>query len=575
MVEVIVVKRWIAVALVAGILALLTVGLGLENHRVSAQPAGPPGRFLVFTDGDPAVNAAVRNRAQQRGGRPVDEIRVAPGLGLVVAEVPGAVVAELAGIPGVREVSPDQPPSVPGHNPNASEQLDWGVDRIEADKVWSNSPATGIGPARSVSVSSTATVTGSGVVVAVTDTGVQLDHSDLAANTQGPIHANCSGDGECTTSGGALAPGSAGYDNNGDGHGSGVAGIIAAVDNEIGTIGVSPRATILSVNCFEPATFFSCLRAVRYAGGLDQNGNVVSSPRASVVNMSWGWDKTLETQCPSCVTTINAIMEEAWGRGLLLVAAAGNAGNCQGSGDNIIIPGRLDKPMPVAATQSNDVRACFSSTGPSLAGDGLAAPGASVESPWFGGYTTWNGTSAATPHASGVGALVLSKDGTLTNGQVKNLLLRTAQDLGASGADSQYGLGLVRADQATGTGSVSPPPSGSMHVGDLDGTTAAAKGKNGKWSATVTVTVHDGSHGAVGGAAVSGQWKDTSGNVIKTASGTTNSSGQLSLGSGSLSGLTSITFCVTNVTGTLTYDAAANHDPDGDSNGTCVTVNKP
>jgi len=442
-------KPWMGAGLAVALLALLALGFGLPDQSARAQDPGPPGRFLVFTNGDPAVNAAVKARVQQRGGRPLDEIRVAPGLGLVVAEVPAAVAAELAGIPGVREVSPDIPPTIPSHNPNTSEQLDWGVDRIEADKVWSDNPAEGIGPARSVSIAPNATVTGSGVVVAVTDTGLQLDHPDLAANTQGPIHADCSGDGECRTSGGALTPGSAGYDNDGDGHGTGVAGIIAAVDNDIGTIGVAPQAKVLSVNCFEPATFFSCLRAVRYAAGLDQNGNEVSPPRARVVNMSWGWDKRLEKQCPSCVTTINAIMEEAWGRGLLLVAAAGNSGNCKGSGDNVLFPARLDKPIPVAATQRNDARPCFSSTGPSLAVDGLAAPGVSIESPWFGGYRTWSGTSASTPHVSGVAALVLSKNGTLTNADVKGLLLRNAQDLGAAGADSQYGWGLVRADKAT------------------------------------------------------------------------------------------------------------------------------
>jgi serine protease AprX len=110
-----------------------------------------------------------------------------------------------------------------------------------------------------------------------------------------------------------------------------------------------------------------------------------------------------------------------------------------------------------------------------------------------------------------------------------------------------------------------------MHCGDLDGI-AASSGAN--WKATVTVTIHDASHTTVSGAKVSGTW---SGGTTGTASGTTSAAGTVSFTSPSLTKrIGSVTFTITGVTGaTLAYDSSANHDADGDSDGTRITVYKP
>lgn len=120
---------------------------------------------------------------------------------------------------------------------------------------------------------------------------------------------------------------------------------------------------------------------------------------------------------------------------------------------------------------------------------------------------------------------------------------------------------------------VIPPalPSDPLHCGDLDGSSATA-GKY--WKTTVVVTVHDGNHAPVPGATVSVQW-------IVGASGSssavTDANGRCTFISGNISKLSpNATLTITGVTkATLTYSAAANHDPDGDSNGTSITVNKP
>ncbi len=130
-------------------------------------------------------------------------------------------------------------------------------------------------------------------------------------------------------------------------------------------------------------------------------------------------------------------------------------------------------------------------------------------------------------------------------------------------------------DIADNTGSdtsevTTPPPTPTMHVGDLDG--AKAPNGNKRWKATVTTTIHDVGHAALGSATVTGSW--TTGG---TGSCTTSVSGTCSITSASINNTTAnTTFAVTNVTKSgYTYLSTANHDPEADSNGTSITVTKP
>jgi len=109
-----------------------------------------------------------------------------------------------------------------------------------------------------------------------------------------------------------------------------------------------------------------------------------------------------------------------------------------------------------------------------------------------------------------------------------------------------------------------------MHIGDLDGSSTGS----GKWSATVTITVHDANHNPIANATVSGNWSN---GASGSASCTTNSNGQCSVTkNGILKGKRSVTFTVNNLTRSAsTYNSSNNHDPDGSSNGTKITVAKP
>jgi PKD repeat protein len=122
---------------------------------------------------------------------------------------------------------------------------------------------------------------------------------------------------------------------------------------------------------------------------------------------------------------------------------------------------------------------------------------------------------------------------------------------------------------ATGTQSKNTVIHALLHVGDLDRTIT---NQGGTWTATVTITVHDSNHSPVANATVSASWSSGG-----TASCTTSGSGQCAVSKSGIPKKTgSVTFTVVNVTGPgLTYDAAANHDPDGDSNGTSIAVSRP
>jgi hypothetical protein len=114
-----------------------------------------------------------------------------------------------------------------------------------------------------------------------------------------------------------------------------------------------------------------------------------------------------------------------------------------------------------------------------------------------------------------------------------------------------------------------------MHIGDLDAATQSHPG--GTWSTTVTISVVNASGSPVSGASVSGAW---TGAYSGAGLCTTDSAGRCSVQSGQVpkggGGNSTMTWTVTNVThASLTYDSAANTDPDGDSNGTSITANKP
>jgi thermitase len=238
------------------------------------------------------------------------------------------------------------------------------------------------------------------VMIAVVDTGVQLDHPDLAAKV------------------------TAGYDfvsndrwpNDGNGHGTHVAGIAAAATNNgIGIAGVAPRASIMPVRVLDDAGNGS-LYAVA-------NGIVFAANQgAQVINLSLG--------SPASATTLRNAVQYAIDRGAVVVAAAGNEATYVPS-----YPAYYPNVIAVASTNSQDLRSAFSNYGRWVE---VAAPGEDILSAYPGGYYAYlSGTSMASPHVAGIAALLVAQG--RTNRQVRQAILATADPIRGTGVYWAYG----------------------------------------------------------------------------------------------------------------------------------------
>ncbi len=254
---------------------------------------------------------------------------------------------------------------------------------------------------------------GSNVTIAVIDTGVDLDHPDLAAKiVAGWDYVNSD----------SLAD-----DDNG--HGTHVAGIAAASSNNgIGIAGVSWGAKVMPLKVLNYAGnggTYNLALAIKYAA---DNG-------AKVINMSLGGS------CGTGWPDVEEAVNYAVGKGVLVVAASGNNYSTP-----VMCPGAINGVMAVGATDSTDTRASYSTYGTAL---DIAAPGSSIYSTYYGGgYITMSGTSMATPHVAGLAALLRSFAPTMTNSAIETLIEQTADDLGSAGWDQYYGYGRINAHRA-------------------------------------------------------------------------------------------------------------------------------
>jgi len=308
----------------------------------------------------------------------------------IAATMPSENLDELRADPRVELVEPDTTLSMCF----AGEVLPWGVDRVDAELVHPSNKGTG-------------------VKVAILDTGIDLDHPDLAVA------------GDVTF----VPDTTSGDDDNG--HGTLVAGAVAALDNDIGVIGVAPEASLYAVKVLNQGgggVMSVILSGIEWA--LDNNMQVINMSFGGIM----GWPSTLVTA-----------LDNAYNAGIVIVAGAGNGGDASGEGENMWAPARYESAIAVGATDEQDARYTYSSTGDTLE---LMAPGVSIYSTAMGGgYGYLTGTSASSPHAVGVAALLIAS-GLTNNVDVRHRLRNSAEDLGAPGWDSQFGCGMVNANLA-------------------------------------------------------------------------------------------------------------------------------
>jgi len=393
------------------------------------------------------AQAAVAQEVEALGGEMEYRYKLIP---VVLVDLPPEAAAQLLEKPGVSYVEPDGEVAIP--EPEAAEPerielsfewLPWGVERIGADRVhhpphpprtaWlmtafgflsfslvslrrrgrvllplllavllslSTLALTGCGLIYIRVHPATVGFMGEGVKIALLDSGIDMDHFDLKKNYRG------------------------GYDfvnedpdpRDDNGHGTEVAGVLAARENGFGLIGVAPRAELWAVKVLDATAHGAISDLVRGLEWAVEHG-------MEIVNMSLGVTEDYKT--------LREAVRAAWEAGLLLVAPSGN------DSGKVLYPAAYPEVIAVTATDEDDNLAWFSNTGPEVE---LAAPGVEIPTTSLGGrYILATGTSFAAPHVAGVAALLISA-GVEGNEALRARLDNTAQDLGLEVTAQGYGL---------------------------------------------------------------------------------------------------------------------------------------
>ncbi|WP_054532623.1 S8 family serine peptidase [Herpetosiphon geysericola] len=285
------------------------------------------------------------------------------------------VLAELKNNPAVEYVEPNYiyVPLYTPNDPGIAQQWAWGV--IKAYDGWNITQGN------------------SSVIIAIVDTGIQINHPDLDANIV------------------------AGYDfvdndtnaTDGNGHGTHLAGTAAAeTNNSTGGAGLCPNCRLMPIRVFNnngSGTLAAVAQGITYAAN---NG-------AKVINLGLGG---------SASTTLKNAVDYAWNKGAFLSCAVGGSNS-----GTPTYPAGYANCFPVAASGKTDIKTPSSGYGTWVK---VAAPGVSIYSTWLnGGYNTISGTSTATAHVAGLAGLLASQN--RTNAQIRDRICATANPIAGTG----------------------------------------------------------------------------------------------------------------------------------------------
>ena len=347
----------------------------------------------------------------------------------VAATVSASVISELMSLPEIESIELDSVVQAPVLVPTAPATTEWNISRIHAPELWN------------------AGISGSGVVVASLDTGVDVTHPDLGPKWRG---GGCGTPPDCDSWFDPYTNSIQPYDKAGSstGHGTGTMGVMAG-ESATDAYGVAPGVKWIAAKIFSDAGTADesdIILAMQWL--LFPGGNVANAP--DVVNNSWGYNSSPNVcQTPNGLQAAIQSVETA---GIAVVYSAGNSGP---NTSTSVSPANYQGNFAVGATDSTNNIALFSSRGPSACPDrttsfpNVVAPGVNIyTSAPSGTYKSWEGTSFSAPHVSGAMALLVSAFPELTPAQLEAVLEQTALHLIGSPPDDTvpnniYGYGLI------------------------------------------------------------------------------------------------------------------------------------
>jgi subtilisin family serine protease len=343
-------------------LALLTAAVA-----VPVPVAGTPNMVRMLVTFRPGTPAVVADRLAGDGGSVIDRIEQ---LNVRVVNVPAAAVEHARGrwaaAGEVAHVEMDGLLKADWVPPDPLWDYQWEQRQVRAPKAW----------ALERGVYST--------VVAVVDTGVQLNHPDLSARLV-PGHDFVNHDSR---------------PNDDNGHGTAVAGVVAATANSLGVAGMCMRCHVMPVKALDAngmGLWSNAAKAIVWA----------ADHHADVINMSFGG--------PSGGSVLGDAIAYARSKGVVVIGAAGNSGLT-----SKFYPAAFAGVISVAASSDRDLRYSWSNYSTSWVD--VAAPGCTYSTHRGSDYGGFCGTSAATPVVSGIAALIESAKPNLSRSQIESIL---------------------------------------------------------------------------------------------------------------------------------------------------------
>jgi uncharacterized membrane protein YgdD (TMEM256/DUF423 family) len=387
----------------------------------------------------------------------------------VAGEMPGRLVTKLAKLPGVASIQLNAVVQGPVTTAAPTAPTNWNLDTIAAPALWA------LGH------------TGEGVVVATMDSGADGAHPDLAPSYRGGSNSWFDAYGQHSEPGDVT------------GHGTQVLGLMVGGSTFGYQIGIAPDAKWIAAKIFDNANkaTISGIHAA-YQWMLDPDGNPATDDSPDIVNNSWALNGTIG-KCNQQYSLDLAVLRESE---IAVTFSAGNFGPdtqtsvSPANDTSVIAAGAIDSRLRIATASSRGSGACDGGVYPQL-----VAPGVSILTldltPVY--YNVVSGTSFASAHLSGGMALLKGAFPDATVSQLESALTNSATDLGAAGADQNYGYGLMHLEGAydwlveNAGGGGDPPPV----PGDIQLESAIFSISEGAASLTIGVSRTAGSDGSV------------------------------------------------------------------------------